>query len=135
MAEFVGNALVLNWVTAAGTVLMGPDYRSFGNAPTIGMVEATAGSDADKTYLTTTKDGKYSFKGVAQTGGTVLETALVEGTGGTLIIGREGTVAGKPKETVPAIVQGGQFNMQYDNITEVACDWQKNGARVLSVYP
>jgi hypothetical protein len=133
--EFSGSALVLSWVHPSGTVTLGADYRTFSTAPSIGMVQTTAGSDADHTYLVTVKDGAYSFSGVAQNSGTVLENALVEGTFGTLIIGREGTVAGKPKETVPAFSKGATFALKYDDVTEITCEWQKSGARVLSVYP
>ena len=134
MPEFTGTNLVASFIHAGGTLVLNSDYRTLTNAPVIGLVDATAGNDADKTYLTTLKDGKYSWKGLAQTGGTVLRSALVEGTGGTLIIGEEGTATGKPKETVPVICMGGQFNFPYDNVVEISCEFQKNGARVLSVY-
>jgi hypothetical protein len=134
MAEITGSALVASFVYSGGTIVLNSDYRSLSTSPSIGLVKASAGSDTDETYLTTLKDGKYSWKGVVQSGGTALENALVEGTGGTLIIGREGTASGKPKETCPVISMGAQFNYQYDNIQEVSCDFQKNGARVLSNY-
>jgi hypothetical protein len=134
MAEYTGSALVASWIHAGGTLVLNTDYRTLGTSPTIGLVKASAGADTDETYLTTLKDGKYSYKGLAQTGGTVLENALVEGTKGTLIIGREGTVAGSAKETVPCISMGAAFNYPYDNIVEISCEFQKNGARVLSVY-
>lgn len=134
MAEFTGQNLVCSFIHAAGTLVLNTDYRTLATAPVIGMVKASAGNDLDETYLTTLKDGKYSWKGVSQTGGTVLRSALVEGTGGTLIIGEEGTAAGKPKETVPVICMGAQYNFQYDNVVEISCDFQKNGARVLAVY-
>jgi len=134
MTEYTGSALVGSFIYSGGTVVFNTDYRSLTSAPTVGLVDASAGSDTDKTYLTTLKDGKYSLKLVAQTGGTVLETALTEGNSGTLIIGREGTASGKPKETVPVIVMGPQFNYPYDGIVEISCDFQKNGTRVMSAY-
>jgi len=134
MAEHTGAALAVSFIHAAGTLVLNTDYRSLSNSPTIGLVKSTAGSDADETYLTTQKDGKYSWKGLSQTAGTVLENALVEGTQGTLIIGREGTASGKPKETVPVISMGANYNYPYDNVVEITCDFQKNGARVLGAF-
>jgi hypothetical protein len=135
MPEYTGGSLFASFINPGGTLVLSTDYRTITSAPTIALVKSTAGSDADETYLVTQKDGKYSWKGVAQTSGTVLENQLLEGTQGTLIIGREGTVAGKVKETVPVIAMGADFNYPYDGIVEVSCDFQKNGARVLSVYP
>jgi hypothetical protein len=134
MPEYTGSALYAAFVNAGGTLVLSTDYRSLSDDPTIGLVKASAGSDTDETYLTTLKDSKYSWRGVAQTAGTVLVTQLIEGTQGTLIIGREGTASGKPKETVPVISMGGKFNYQYDNIVEITCDFQKNGARAFSAY-
>jgi hypothetical protein len=135
MPEYTGSALVVSFVNAGGTLSLGPDSRSLATGPTIGLVKASAGSDTDETYLTTQKDGKYSWKGVAQSGGTILENQLVEGTSGTLVIGREGTAAGKPKETVAVISLGATFNYPYDNVVEVSCEFQKNGSRALTIYP
>lgn len=134
MAEYTGSALYATFISSAGTAVLNTDYRTLNTDPTIGLVKSSAGSDADETYLTTLKDGKYSWKGVAQAGGTVLESQLVEGLSGTLTIGREGTASGKSKETVPVISLGAKFNYPYDNIVEISCDFQKNGARVLSTY-
>jgi hypothetical protein len=134
MAEYTGSALVASFITAGGTTILNTDYRTLTSDPTIGLVKASAGSDADETYLNTLKDGKYSYKGVAQTAGTALENALVEGTFGTLVIGREGTASGKPKETCPVFSMGAKFNFPYDNVVEISCDFQKSGARVLANY-
>jgi hypothetical protein len=134
MAEFTGSALVASFVNAGGTLTLNTDYRTMTNSPTIGLVDGSSGSDTAKTYLTTLLDGKYSWKGVAQTGGTVLESQLAPGTSGTLIIGREGTVAGKPKETCAVIAMGAQFKYQYNDIVEVSCDFQSSGAPTRSVY-
>jgi hypothetical protein len=97
MAEHTGSALYCQWVYSGGTLVLNTDYRTLDTSPTIGLVKASAGSDTDESYLTTLKDGKYTWKGVSQTGGTALENALVEGTAGTLTFGREGTATGKPK--------------------------------------
>ena len=134
MAEFTGKNLAASFIYSGGTIDLAADYRSLSKAPSVGLVDASAGSDADRTYLTTLKDGTYSWGGVAQEIGTALRAALVEGTHGTLEIGEEGTAIGNPKETVPVISMGAQYNIPYDNVVEISCQFQKNGARVEGVY-
>jgi hypothetical protein len=134
MAEYTGSALYMTWIHPAGTAVLSTDYRTVSTAPTIGLVQSTAGSDAANTYLTTVKDGVISWAGVDQTAGTVLYVALKEGTSGTLIIAPEGTASGKPKETIPAISQGAQRNIPYDNVVELSCSFQQNGVRVDGNY-
>jgi hypothetical protein len=134
MAEYTGKDLYLAWIHSGGTLVLSTDYRSFGEAPSIGMVDASAGADTHRTYLTTLKDGTYDYAGVHQTAGTVLKAALTEGAYGTLIIGPEGTATGKPKDTVPAISMGAQMSYPYDNIVEISVSFQKNGANVPSLF-
>jgi hypothetical protein len=135
MAEYTGQNLVVSFIHPSGTLTLNTDYRSLATNPSIGMVQATAGSDANHTYLTTVKDGNYAYRGVAQTAGTVLKAALLPGVVGTLIIGAEGTAAGAQKETCPVISMGAKYNYPYDNIVEINCDFQANGAVTLGVYP
>lgn len=130
MAEYTGKDLYGAWVHAGGTILLAGDFRTFSLKPSIALVKGTAGSDADEVYLATVKDAQMSWAGVAQTGGTVLEDGLAEGTSGTLIVGPEGTVAGKRKWTIPAIALGGQINIPYADVVEISCDFQKSGALV-----
>jgi hypothetical protein len=134
MAEYTGTSMYISFTAGTVVSVLSADYRTISTAPVIGLADASAGNDADKTYLPTLKDGKYSWKGLAQTAGTVLENALLEGTLGTLIIAREGTASGKPKETCPVIAMGATFNFPYDNVVEISCEFQKNGARVLATY-
>jgi len=132
MPEYTGKDMAISWIHAGGTIALAGDYRTISSSPSIGLVDASAGSDADRTYLTTLKDGTYSLSMLAQTAGTVLRDALLEGTSGTLLIKPEGTASGKPSETVPCISMGPQFNFPYDNVVEITCQFQKNGARVLA---
>ena len=134
MAEYTGSNLSVSFIHPSGTLTLNTDYRSLSATPSIGMVQATAGSDANHTYLTTIKDGKYSYRGVAQTAGTVLKAALAPGVIGTLIIGAEGTTATNQKETCPVISMGASYSYPYDNIVEISCDFQANGAVVLGVF-
>lgn len=134
MTDYTGKNLYAEWVYSGGTVVLSSDYRTFSSAPTVGLADTTAGADADRTYIATIKDDVVSYAGLHQSAGTVLKSALEAGTGGTLVLAPEGTVAGKPKESYPAIAMGAKMNYPYDNVVEISCDFQKNGARADATY-
>lgn len=134
MSEYTGQNLVVNWIWTGGTVDLSGDYRALSYKPTIGKVTATAGSDAFESYLMTVKDTVLDYTGVMQTGGTALEDALAEGNFGTLIVGPEGTASGKRKYTIPSFAMGGNFNFQYKNEVEIACQFQGSGTRTRGVF-
>ena len=128
--EFSGKNLYMTWVHAGGTVVMSGDYRTCTYEPSIDLYEATAGSDANKSYVAGVKDGRVSVSLVAQEDGTVLTNAVAEGTPGTLYISPEGTASGNRKMTIPAIALGARFNIPYNDIVEIQVDFQQNGLRV-----
>ena len=132
MPEYTGSSLVCNFIYSGGTVALNSDYRTIEATKTIGLVQATAGADTSHSYLATVKDGTYKWSGVAQTAGTILETALVAGNSGTLVVQREGTVTGKPKETCAVICLGANFTYPYDNVVEITCEFQANGAAAVT---
>lgn len=134
MAEFSGSALYAQWIWSGGTVQLNSDYRQFQDAPTIDLLEATAGSDPAKTYITDRKDGNVTVNMLHQTGGTAMIAALAEGVCGTLIWGEEGTATNKPKTTMPAISMGAQRNVQYNALVEISVTFQQNGARTYDKY-
>lgn len=98
------------------------------------MVDATAGSDPFKVYLTTQKDTTVSYSGVFQTGGTAVEAVLLPGQFGTLIIGPEGSTAGKRSYSLPAFSQGAKFNFAYSDVVEIACDFQGSGTATYGTF-
>ena len=128
--EFSGKNLYMTWVHAGGTVVMSGDYRTCTYEPSIDLYDATAGSDANKSYIAGVKDGRVSVSLVAQEDGTVLTNAVVEGTPGTLYISPEGTASGNRKMTIPAIALGARFNIPYNDVVETQIDFQQNGLRV-----
>lgn len=135
MAEFTGSALYVQWNGGtAGTIDLTGDYRSVSWNPSVGLVDATAGSDPFKVYLSTQKDTTVSYGGVFQTAGTATENALLAGQYGTLSIGPEGTAAGKRKYTLPAFSQGGKFNFVYTDVVELAVDFQGSGTATYGTY-
>ena len=130
MAGITGQNFNISWIYSGGTVDLSTDYRNYSYTPAVEMYDQTAGADTHKTYVTGAKDGQISWQHVYQGGGSAVVNALAEGNSGTLVVGREGTAAGKPKETIPAISQGAAVNIQYNNLIEVTCNFQQNGARV-----
>ena len=92
MTALTGQALYLKF---GGTVL-DTDYRTFNGTRTIDTVDASAGSDTYKTYLTTLKDGTRSATIVVQAGDTATKGTLTVGVGGSLEWGFEAAAPGQP---------------------------------------
>jgi len=128
MSGYTGKDTSISWIYSGGTIQVDLKYRSVNYNPDISLLDQSGGADTHKSYIAGQKDGTFSFTGVAQSGGTVLMTALARGTGGTIIYGPEGTAAGKPKTTIPAISKGARLNVQYDVLTEISCELQQNGS-------
>ena len=135
MPEYTGKDLRLDWIHAGGTITLSGDYRTLSESKEMALVDASAGADTDRTYLTTLKDGTLEFSALHQTGGSVLKAALEPGTFGTLIVGPEGTAAGKPKESIPAIVSNRTVQYPYDDVIEISATFQRNGSSAGTVYP
>ncbi len=140
--EFVGSAVYLKWTFGAtGTLILAPDYRNWNYAPSIDLLDATAGADTSRQYVKSYKDGRASLSGVLQPGGTItgnaagtIYNAFTEGTIGTMEWGPEGTAAGKPKFSAPFMSMGLTYNPVYNQIQEFSVDLQQNGARTDGTY-
>lgn len=134
MTAYVGKDLDVKWIDASGTVQLNGDFTAFDYTPSIDLVDQSAGSDTNKTYLTTLKDGKASltanFQAGTAVGGTASFSRLYEGASGTVVWSPEGTAATKPKYTIPALAMGAVFSYPFAGLVEAKCDFQQNGARV-----
>ena len=127
MTEFSGSALYLAWIHPAGTLVMSPDYREFSFEPGRKTIDTTAGSDTfQQSIAGIGVPGPVSVKGVMQTAGTAMITALANATVGTLIAGIEGTATNKPKLTIPAISGGMKYKIVYDGICEFNVDFEQS---------
>ncbi len=138
MAEFYGSGASIQWIYSGGTAAINGNFRQVQHNPEVELLEVTAGADTAKSYLAAQKGGQTVVSGLIDTGGTIGNVAgtaaLVEGTGGTLILGPEGTATGKPKHTCPAISLGIQENYQYNAPSEFSITFQWNGARTDGVF-
>lgn len=133
MAEYTGNDLYLSF---NGTVIHA-DFRTFSTSEQIDLVDASAGADVAKTYLTALEDGTASLTLLDQTGGTAATAAwqlMDKGTEGSLIWGPEGTATNKPKHYVNAIVSSRDRSMPYDNVVELTFEFQFSGVVTDTVY-
>jgi len=134
MPGYIGTSLNIQWLYLAGTNVLSGDYLTANYAPSVDMIDETAGADTNHLYLAAQKDGKFTasgnLQGAAIAGGTIMGTALVEGFFGTLVWSPEGTGAGKAKYTLPAFSQGLTFDYAYNDLVKWKCDFQASGARV-----
>ena len=133
MAALTGKNLYLKF---GGTVL-DTDYRTFGGSRSIGKVDASAGSDAFTTYLTTLKDGTRSATVVVQAGDTATKGTLTPGVGGSLEWGFEGSATGAtlPKSSCTSVfVESYNESMAYNDLIVVDVSWQLNADIVDGTY-
>jgi hypothetical protein len=133
MPEFIPSSMVLQWAHSAGTISLHGDYRTFTYTPSADLVETTAGTDTNKGYLASQKDGKASIAWLDQAG-TLSNIGMNEGAIGTLIWGPEGSGTSKPKYSMPAISGGLARSYGYNALSEYSCDFQQNGARTDGTY-
>lgn len=125
MGAMTGQLFYLEWV---GTVMDG-DYRSFSTTQTGGVVDASAGADTERTYLTTLKDGTATASLAMQTGaGTNIWIAMAPLTEGTLRWGEEGSNSGSIEHYVKAIVTERRKSIAYADLVMGDVTWQFNGA-------
>lgn len=132
MAATTGKNMYLMFVAT----VLDTDYRSFSKTEEMGTVDASAGSDVARTYLTTLEDGTASATIVRQSGtlGTVLDAAIAVGTTGTLTWAEEGTAAGKPKHTAWAIVTSIEEGAEYADVIVEDVEWQFSSDVTHSTY-
>jgi hypothetical protein len=130
MAGVSGQNLYLLF---AGNVL-DTDYRSFSQSEEMGVVDVSAGADADRTYVDALKDGTASATLVVQSDDTTTWGYVALGTEGTLEWGVEGTASGNMRSYVTAIVIGRSKSMEYDDVAVFDVEWQFSGAVTDTTY-
>lgn len=128
--RYTGKDLYAEFICSAGTIALTGDQRSLTVDRESDTVDVTAGSEADKSYLASLKDGTASIEVLDQgsIGATGLETALPEGTTGTLIYAPQGTASTKPKRGWAAIVKSISVEFPYSDVVVYKIDFQKSGS-------
>lgn len=129
---FTGSAAYIKF----GSTELDAYYRTLGHTEEIDLVEESAGSDANKLYLTALKDGNRDLEIIMPSGtaGTAVYGAVAPGTSGTLEVGPEGTAAGKARSYVTAIVKSRGSPLTYNDITTLSVSFQFSGAVTDTAY-
>ena len=135
MAEYAGSAVVVQWIWSGGTLLMSPETRTCTVTPSQDTIDATAGQDTSKQFLSSFTSWDVSWDGVAQNGtaGTVYATALQPGNLGTLNIGPYGTAGSALKYSMPAFAKGAAITMPYADVTTISTSWQTSSGGTMTV--
>ena len=121
-----------NYYLKFGSTVLSTNYRSANDSESGGLVDQTAGSDVYATYLGTQVAGSKSVTIKYPAGDTAIWPAVAPHTEGTLEWGEEGTVAGKPKHTVLAIVENRNKSASYNDLIVVDLTFRYNDASGVS---
>jgi hypothetical protein len=132
--QFAGSALYAHWIWSGGTLVLSTQNRNFTFNENLETIDATAGSDTTRVKIASFKNCTASMSYVSQNDGTALLTALAAGVVGTLIFGEAGSVAGKPKTTMPALALGINRSVPYADIVTYDISWESNAAPTFGVW-
>lgn len=111
-----------------GSTNLHTNYRSFSPTETGGIIDASAGADTERTYLTTLKDGTATATIVVQADGTTEWAAVAPLTSATLWWAEEGSASsGTQQHTVWAIVTERRKTMGYADLIIADISWQFSG--------
>lgn len=132
-----GKTAYVQWIWSGGTVTLHEDYTELDVDKKIELLDGTAGNAADKELVDGVKEAsirlKYYDTVTGTNGGTVLEAAMAEGNFGTLVWGRHGTVAGKPKRGYACYVESFKMGVPSGKLAEADVQFRSSGAAVYGV--
>lgn len=133
MGKFTGKDL---YVEFAGQEITA-DFTEFSEDEEVATVDASAGADVARTYLTTLEDGTATLALKAKTDGTATTDPwqlLDKGATGTLIWAPEGTATGKSKHSVNSIVTNRNRAYPYADLAMMNFSFQFSGVVSDTVY-
>jgi len=132
MAAITGKLAYLEFKS----VVLSAEYRSFSATETGGLVDASAGADANRTYLTTLKDGTATASILVETGvGTLKWIAVAPLATGVLRWGEQGSYQGSINHSVTAFVTERRKTLAYADLIVADVTWQFSGAVTDSTFP
>lgn len=126
MAKISGKNV---YVSFAGTAL-GDSLRNVQISQSQETADATAGADSYRNYVSTVKTVEVTAEAVMKdyaNGGSALRSLLAVGSEGTLIIGVEGTAAGKPKFGFFARINQADEAVPYNDVVTISLTWEMAG--------
>lgn len=134
MAEYTGTAL---YAAFKGTAIS-TDFRTLTTSEEMDVVDASAGADVAKSYLTALEDGTATLELLDQTGGTAataMWNLMDKGASGTLEWAPEGTATNKPRHYVAtAIVTSRERETPYDDVVALTFEFQFSSVVVDTAY-
>lgn len=132
--RYTGKDLYVEFVYSGGTITLSGDQRTLTVDREVDLVDVSASSEADKSYLATLKDGSAEVEILdqADTASTGYEEAIPEGTSGTLIYAPKGTASSNPKRGFGAIVNSVGVEYPYSDVVVYRIGFQKSGSVVFS---
>ena len=128
MTEYSGASAIGTWVTATGTTSLMGNQRSVDYTPSVDMIETTAGTDGNKTYIAGPKDGQLSMTLLSQASGSALLAQFTEGQIGT-ITNLSSAASGEAFKTFRAICLGATQSWPYADVCTINVSWQQSGPR------
>jgi hypothetical protein len=126
MAEYTGQ----NTYLAFNGVVYSTDYRNVDIDESVELIDASAGSDAWRTKVSTLRDGVGSWEYLEQDGGagTAQWANVAPDTSGTLEIGREGTASGDPRTRVTVTIKKRARKNPYADLVVISVEFEYNDA-------
>lgn len=126
MAHYSGQSL---YVSYRG-VDIANDHRGLDISDAVKEADTTAGADTSESYIFLTDSSSFDLSIIDSDGtvGQAIRAALKVRSEGTLIIGPEGSEAGKPKFACIAGVNSVKRSYPFDNVTELKYTLKRNGA-------
>lgn len=137
MAVYAGSAMSLSWIWSGGTASLQAKFRTFAWKPTLDFIDGSGGSDTFEVLVPGIGRGSdITYTAVMQAGaaGTALLGAVAKRNEGTLIFGPEGTAAGAPKFTIPAISSGPGLDQAYDDVPILTINFRQNAAESVGAF-
>ena len=125
MARYTGKDLYVQWVYSGGTVELNGDFRTLTVSEETDTDDASAGADTHRSYEPTLGDTTIELEMLDNDAAfNTVWPALKPQTKGTLTWGPQGTATGKPKRSVPALVNSRDHEIPYDGMVNITVEFQ-----------
>lgn len=131
--RYTGRLLQVDFTPAGGTLhTITGDFTAFSMDRSADTVDATAGAEQDRSFLTTLRSMDWSLS--VYGGDESNLQYMKEGLAGLLEVYPKGKTAGLPKHRFNVIITGHSVSLPFDGICEIEVSGIRNGA-MLSDYP
>ena len=129
MAEYLGRSAVLKFAS----ITFGR-FTTIDTDENVDLVDKSAGSDTHDSVLAGLTKGQFSLNSNHNAGDTATWNGVAPGTEGTIEYAPEGTLPGKPKYSVVAMVQNRQRKQGYNDITRFSVTFKLQADVAATAY-